>query len=100
MRFYSRIVFICNICFIIAAVMWKIERVRRSHGNSNGLIQFQPLEATLVILGYSAIFLNLVFVFLSLYWLLTKKIKLIPRWIILFNLLIFPLQVYYHFILH
>ena len=100
MRFYSRIVFICNICFIIAVIMWWIEKSRRTHGNYDGLIKFQPLEATFVILGYSAILLNLVFVFLCLYWLATKKIKLIPRWIVLFNLLMFPLQVYYHFILH
>ena len=100
MRFYSRIVFICNICFIVAVVMWFIEKSRRVHGNYDGLIKFQPLEATFVILGYSAIIVNFIFILLFIYWLITKKIKLIPRWIVLFNLLIFPLQVYYHFILH
>ena len=100
MRFYSRLVFICNVCFIIAVVMWWVEKARRLKGNYDGLIRFQPLEATLVILGYGAIILNFFFVLLSIYWYATKRIKLIPRWIVLFNLLIFPLQVYYHFFLH
>ena len=100
MRFFSRIVMICNACFIITVIIWWIERSRRVHGNYDGVIQFQPLESTLVILGYGAIFVNIVFVFLSFYWWATKKIKLIPRWIVLFNLLMFPLQVYYHFFLH
>ncbi|CAN5820367.1 hypothetical protein BH11BAC4_BH11BAC4_25200 [soil metagenome] len=100
MRFYARLVLICNVCFVLAAMMWSIETYRRAQGNTNGLIEFQPLVGTLVILGYSAIFLNLVFIFLSIYWWFTKKIKLIPRWVVWFNLLMFPLQLYYHFILH
>jgi hypothetical protein len=100
MRFFSRIVLVCNVCFIIAVIMWFIESSRRLHGNYDGVIKFQPLESTLVILGYGAILINAVFVFLALYLLATKKIKLIPRWIVLFNLLIFPIQVYYHFFLH
>jgi len=100
MRFFSKIVLICNVCFIIAVVMWWIESSRRVVGNYNGVINFQPLESTLIVLGYSAILVNLIFIILCLLWLVTKKIKLIPRWIVIFNLLIFPIQVYYHFFLH
>ncbi len=99
MRFYSRIVLICNICFIISVVLRYIELSRRAHGNTNGAIPFQPLEATLVILGYGAVIVNALFFVLALYGLATKKLGTIPRWIILFNLLIFPVQVYYHFFL-
>ncbi len=97
MRFFSRIVFICNCCFIIAVVLRLVEMLKRSKGDLNGAIPFQPLESTLVILGYGAIFINVVFVFLSLYWLLVKKWPAVSRWIILFNLFVFPLQVYYFF---
>ena len=100
MRFFSRIVFLCNICFIIAVIMWWIESSRRLHGNYNGVIQFQPLAATLIILGYGAVIINFVFILLSFWYLLRKRLAVIPRFILLFNLLIFPLQIYYHFFLH
>jgi len=100
MRFFSRIVFVCNCCFIIAVIMWYIESARRVQGNFNGVIQFQPLEATLIILGYGAIIINALFVLFCIYWIAVKKLNMIPRWIVLFNLLIFPLQVFYHFFLH
>lgn len=100
MRFFSRIVLICNCCFILAVILRYVEIVKRAGGNGDGAIPFQPLESTLVILGYGAIFVNIIFVFLSIYLFLIKRIKLIPRWIVLFNLLMFPVQVYYHFFYH
>ncbi len=100
MLFFSRIVFICNVSFILAVIIWLFESSMRVQGNFNGAIKFQPLEATIVILGYGAIVLNAVFVLFAVYWLMTKRSKSIPRWILLFNLLIFPVQVWYHFILH
>ncbi len=99
MRFFSRIVLICNICFIISVLLRFIELSKRSHGNTDAAIGFQPLEATLVILGYGAIIINALFFILAIYGILRKKIMFIPRWIVLFNLLIFPVQVYYHFFL-
>ena len=97
MRFYSRFVFICNSCFILAVLLRQLEISKRVKGDFNGVIPFQPLESTVVILGYGAIIFNLIFVLLSLFWYITKRIKAVPGWIVLFNLLIFPLQVYYFF---
>lgn len=97
MRFFSRVVCICNICFILAVILRWVELSKRAKGNFDGAIGFQPLEATLVILGYGAIFLNVIYLFFSLYWFFSGKIKLIPRWIVLFNVLIFPFQVYFFF---
>ena len=97
MRFFARVVFICNCCFILAVILRLIEMAKRAKGNFDGAIPFQPLESTLVILGYGAIFINVVFVFASLYLLLRKRLQTIPRWLVLFNLVIFPVQVYYFF---
>ena len=101
MRFFSRIVLICNCCFIIAVILRYVELVKRVNGNFDSVIPLPPLESIMVTLGLLvAILINTTFVFLCLYLLATKKIKLIPRWIVLFNLLIFPVQVWYHFFLH
>jgi hypothetical protein len=97
MRFYSRIVFICNCCFIIAVILRLVEKSKRAKGNFDGAISFQPLESTLVILGYCAIFLNIAFMLACLYLLIRKRIQFIPRWAVLFNIFIFSLQVYYFF---
>ncbi len=97
MRFFSRIVLICNVCFIIAVILRFVELLKKEKGDFDSAIPLKPLESTLVILGYSAIFVNLIFFFFTLYLLATKKIKLIPHWIVLFNICILPLQVYYFF---
>ena len=97
MRFFARIVFLCNICFIASVILRFVEMKNNAKGNPNLALKFQPVESTLVVLGYSAIFLNLFFVIFSLYWFATKKINFIPRWIVLFNLVMFPIQVYYFF---
>ncbi len=97
MRFFSRVTVICNFCFIIAVLLRWVEISRRTSGNFNGAIKFQPLEATLVILGYGAIFLNAAFLFSCIYRKLAKRMQLIPRWIVLINVLIFPFQVYFFF---
>lgn len=97
MRIFSKIVALCNVCFIIAVILRAVELAKRAKGNHEGAIPFQPLESTIVILGYGAIFINIIFLLFSIYWLIRKKIKLIPRWIVIFNLLVLPAQVYFFF---
>lgn len=95
MRFFSRIVFICNCCFIISVILRFVELQQRAKNNYDGAIPFQPLESTLVILGYGAIYINVVFLLISIYRFLLKRNIPSPRWITIFNLCMFPLQLYY-----
>ncbi len=95
MRFFSRIVFICNCCFIISVILRFVEMQQRAKSNYEGAIPFQPLESTLVILGYGAIYVNVVFVLLALFRYILKRNMTTPRWITIFNLSMFPLQLYY-----
>ncbi len=97
MRLFSKIVFIFNACFVAAAILRLIEMAKRSQGNLDALIPLAPLEGALVILGYSAIFLNAFFVCVYLYRLAMRKLNLVPRWIVYFNLVMFPVQVWYFF---
>lgn len=100
MRVFSKLVFICNICFIVAAILRLVESQRRVQGNFNGAIPFQPLEATIVILGYGAIFVNIVFFLIAGIFYKRPFIQTLPRKVVLFNLIVFPLQVYYFFFLN
>jgi hypothetical protein len=95
MRFYARFVFICNICFIVAAILRLVEMGQRTKGNFSGAIGFQPLEASLVILGYSAVFFSAAFVIAVLISIVRKRKYTIPRWLLWFNMMMFPIEVYY-----
>lgn len=98
MRFFSKITCICNICFLLSVVLRAIENLRIQHGNTNGILKLQPLESTVVILGYGAVFVNFIFFFISLYLIINGRIKQLPKWIVFFNLVLFPIQVIYFLI--
>ena len=98
MRFFSKIVFICNICFIISVVMRLVEFGMRKNGNVNAVIPLQAVEGTIVILGFIvAVLLNAAFVFVVLFRKSIKKPILVNNFILFFNLLLFPVEIWYSF---
>lgn len=97
MRFFSRVVFICNCSFIIAVILRLYENAHKKNGNFNGAIQIQPLQSTLVILGYGAIFINLIFNILLFGLFITKKKQAVAKWLFWTNFLFLILQIYYFF---
>ncbi len=97
MRIFSKLVLICNLCFVAAVIMRLIEMGRRAKGNLDAAIPIQSLEATLVLLGYGAIFLNIFFLFAVLIQLLRGNKQSLPRLLVLVNLVILPVQVWYFF---
>ncbi len=98
MRFFSKIVFICNCCFIAAVILRFVENANKKKGNFDGNIILQPLESTLVVLGYGAIFINLVFNLFVLVMLSQKKSDFkISKWLIWTSFIFFIIQIYYFF---
>ena len=95
MKFFSKVVFICNCCFIIAVVLRLVENAQKKNGNFNGAIQINSLESMLVILGYGAVFVNLVFNISILLLYMLKLKQAVPKWLIWINFLFFFLQIYY-----
>lgn len=89
--------FICNLCFLATVILRLVENARKKDETFDGLIMLKPLESTLVVLGYSAIIINLLFLVMYFFLRLAKKNKQIPQWIVLCNLVFFLLQVYYFF---
>ena len=95
MRFFSKIIFICNICFIAAVIFRYIEINADKAGKNPNVLGFQPLESTLIILGYGAVIFNFIFLLSYLIAYLFKKGNLVPKWILLFNLVLFIVQLIY-----
>jgi len=97
MRTFSKIVLLCNCCFVIACILRLVEHYKRKDGNFDGAIPLQSLESTIVVLGYGAIFLSAVFTFQMLYFFVIKKVNTLPKWIVATNLAMFPVQIWYFF---
>ncbi|MFT3680800.1 MAG: hypothetical protein QM791_11045 [Ferruginibacter sp.] len=98
MRFFSKIVFICNLCFLASVILRWVEIINKKHeGYTGDAIQLQPLKSTIVILGYGAIFINIIFNGIILALLLAKKELPVPKWLIWLNFLFLIAQVYYFF---
>lgn len=99
MRFFSKLTVVCNICFLLSVVFWYIEIGQKHAGNDVKLIPLPWLEGTLVIIGYGAIIINLFFLLVYLIFSSFKVKMAVPKWMLIFNVLIFIGQIYFHFIL-
>ena len=97
MRFFSKLTFICNCCFLAYVVLWYFEVHSHQRGHEGQVIQLPWLESSLVILGYLAIIVNVFFLLICLIF-TSLKVKLkVPGWIIIFNGILLCGQVYFHF---
>ena len=97
MKFFARVVFICNLCFLASAVMRYIETGQKAIGKSDQLISLPWLQNILVILGYSAFFVSILFALVFLLLWLFKKSHLISRWLVIANLAFLIIQFIYFF---
>lgn len=95
MRFFSKLIFICNICFILSVVLRYVEVNNDAAGNNADVIGFQPLQSSLIVLGYGAVIFNFIFLLSSLVFFIFKKTLPFPAWILLFNLILFVTQLVY-----
>jgi hypothetical protein len=97
MRFFARLVLICNICFLIAIGMRFMSIYQHSHENSGVPAASQPLIGLVLVMYFVSVLLNTIFLLICTFLFITRKHTLSPKWLFLFNILIWPLQVYYFF---
>ncbi|MBL0056621.1 MAG: hypothetical protein IPP31_10630 [Chitinophagaceae bacterium] len=98
MRFFSKLTVLCNICFLFAVLFWYLEMSKRDPGGrADQLIPLPWLEGTLVILGYGAIIVNLLFLLVCFIYGAFKVKMNFPKWMLIFNIVLFGCQVYFHF---
>ena len=95
MRFFSKLVFICNLCFLGVVIFRWIEITNEQHKYLGEALTFQPLVSTLAILGYGGVILNFIFNIICLLLLVFKKPQPVAKWLIWINLLFLILQVIY-----
>jgi hypothetical protein len=98
MRFFSKLVVICNVCFIIAVILRVIENLNKKDIAFNGYIKLDPLESTFVVLGYGAITINIIFNCILLILFISKRKSQVPKWMVGFNFLLLLTQLFYFII--
>ncbi len=98
MKLFSRIAFICNVSFVVFIILGYIDFNNKKNKVDDNIIPLPFVTGTLVILGQSAIFINLIFCFTAMILLLSKKMKQIPGWLVIVNFIFLLMQVYYFFI--
>ena len=90
--FFSRVAFICNVCFLIAFSI-----------QMNDWIKNEDITSLIALIGYVMGFvvnpvLNLCYLFL--FFISRKKLKIVPSWLITANILFLVIQILYIFYLN
>jgi hypothetical protein len=99
MRTFSKIVFICNCCFIIAVIMRLIELSLRKGGNPDAIIPLHSVVASILVLGlFLSLILDIAFLFIVILKKAMKSPILTPKFILFFNLIMLPIEIWYNFI--
>jgi hypothetical protein len=90
--FLSRVAFICNLFFLIAAFLqWTL------------FIQDETAVSTIVIMGYFLavfVFNPLVNVIYLILWIKKKLLQVMPKWLVLANFIFLLLQIFFILLLN
>src|SRR6188472_3316447 len=97
--FFSRFTFICNICFLLFVIFSKLEATKDATGTPGTLVSLPFLKDLIVILGFSAIVINLVMCIIYVIIFAVKKIVVLPVWVSIVNVCFLIFEFYYFFFL-
>ncbi len=76
-----------------------IEMNSEYEGSREQILPLPWLQNSLVVLGYAAIIVNCLFLLLYFIFISLRVEVKIPKWIVIFNVIIFFCQVYFYFFL-
>lgn len=98
MRWFSKVAFIFNVCFFVSMIGRFVTLQQAVPDAGNNIAKLNPLMSSVVVLGWLAIFVNLVFIIFYLVRYPRKRSNGIPKWIIYFNMISLPAQIIYYFL--
>jgi hypothetical protein len=98
MRFFSKITFICNLCFVASFILRLISISNEKKGNLNEVVALDPLRNSIVVLGLLAVIVNFLFCMAVLFTWQRKREIPVAKWMIWANLLFLLFQLYYSFL--
>ena len=96
-KFLSRFTFICNIAFLLFVFFRWMESKKTVTGSPDRVLAIPFFKDLVIILGVSAIVINLLMIIFYLLIVLRGKFKQVPVWLPVINCMFFMLQVIYFF---
>lgn len=97
MKFFAKIAVICNLCFIATMVFRYVELGNKKSGKEDIAVALPFGQNEMVILGYCAILLNIIFLLTCFITFFINKGKTVPKWMYIFNGLVFIYQALFFF---
>ena len=97
LSFLSKFTVICNLAFVIFALVNKFSRSSPSVTEGQGIPPLNFFKNIIITLGFSAIVINLLMCLTYAIVLIIGKHKLLPRWLAIINFLFLVFQFYFFF---
>jgi hypothetical protein len=97
-KFLSRFTFICNIAFLLFVFFRWLELQKAVQNGTNGVVAVPILENVIVVLGVSAIIINVAMNFIYFILLLRGRLKILPAWLVAVNFIFLIVQIIYFFL--
>src|SRR5690242_17217386 len=99
LSFFSRFTFICNICFLLFVIFSMLETTKAPTGPPGTVVPLPFLKDLIIILGFSAIAINLVMCIIYVIIFALKKMIVLPVWVSAVNVCFLIFEFYYFFFL-
>lgn len=96
--FFSKFAFICNLCFVVFVFFNRLEAKKEISGSKDTVVALPFFKDLIIILGFSAIVVNLVVCVVYLVNILMKTTFRIPKWIAIANFVFLIVQIYFFFL--
>ncbi|MEO8961580.1 MAG: hypothetical protein ABI325_06855 [Ginsengibacter sp.] len=96
--FFSKVAFICNLSFLLFVLFGTSEAKQTIGSSAAGISAIPFLKNLIIILGFSAIIINLAMCIAYLVAILAKKYFLFPKWLAAINFVFLIIQVYFFFL--
>lgn len=97
MRIYTKFTFICNLSFLVSFVMRFINFGHRQAPVNLNVVELHPLESSIVVLGFTALFFNLLYFALIIMAILRKTPGMWKAPLLYSNLVFFILELLFWF---
>ena len=97
LSFFSKFTVICNIAFILFAILNKLETTTSAPLGNDVADKIPFFKNTIITLGFSAIVINLVMCMTYAIIVIIGKQRLLPKWLVAFNFIMLIFQFYFFF---
>jgi len=97
MRIFTKFTFICNLCFIASFIMRFINLGHLKTPVNFNVVELHPIESSIVVLGFTAMFFNLLYLALIIIATVRKTSGIWKQSLLYLNLFFFMLELLFWF---